>query len=550
MRRNSIPSKILGFYLFFALYVLTICGGYFIDNKHATINKLASDNWSIVPLAQKISDSTLFLKDQFAGNSKAVRFYIPAFVNSALYLKTFTNGDIFQAYNVFNLIVVMLHIVLWFLVFLKLTRNHWLSFLFTMLMRGILWPPGKEIWGAGNLEYFLPRTVFAALLPLFFLALQYAWPQRKSWVPLAFLLLGLAGNFHPISGLGVGVASLFALFCSGLVSKDPFKKIVLYTFKSGLMLVLGLLPFIWLYLSKDLTQSAKAYDKALFSSLISERIGDAFLGPWQLYQGYLGPQWLFLILGSFLLTFLLRKSIKIPRQLLQFSWLLGAFVFIMPVFFYCMQLVAHAAGLKFLNFSYELSRNSKYVIVPCFLLFGVGLEALLRRSWPKYSMLAPAVLSVAFITMSVLSKWPLQQLPGLKADFFRAQMPDAITKTTYLPYLYEDLDSMLFFVKQHTPATATFAGPPQLRAGALRSVPFDYKGASVLLEQNKVAYIEWALLNKTFEAITTDSGQLAFYKKLPVDYLVSDHITSTGDSLLYQKGKWRLYKLATAKPPL
>jgi hypothetical protein len=543
MERHSKGLKFAGFYVFFVFYIVMICGGYFIENKHITINKLASDNWSIVPLAQKISDSTLFLKDQFASNSAAVKQYIPAFVNSALYLTKFTSGDIFQAYNIFNFIVVVLHILLWFLVFLSLTRNHWLAFLFTMLMRGILWPPGNEIWGAGSLEYFLPRTVFAALLPLFFIALHQTWPHRKAWVPLAFLLLGCLGNFHPISGLGTGVASLFALFFSGWLSKEPSKKLAFTTIKTGAMLILGLTPFIWLYLSKDVSQAAKAYDKGLFSSLISERIGGAFLGPWHLYQSYLSPQWVFLILGSFLASFLLRKKTKLPLQLLRFLWLFSAFSLLMPLFFYAMQLSAHAVGFKFLNFSYELSRNSKYVIVSSFLLYGIAFDAVLQRVALKQQLRIPAVLSLLFITVSVLAKWPLQRLPGLKADFFRAQIPDAVTKTTYLPYTYEDLDSVFVFVKQHTPGTATFAGPPQLRAGALRSVPFDYKGASVLLEQNKPAYIQWALLNKRFEKITTDTGYLNFYKQLPVDYLVTNKVRSSTDSLLYERGTWRVYKL-------
>jgi len=541
MRRNSIPSKILGFYLFFALYVLTICGGYFIDNKHATINKLATDNWSIIPLALKIADSSLFAKDQFASNKAAAKLYIPAFVNSVLYLQKITGPDIVQAYNLFNSLVVAVHIFLWFLVFLKLTHNHWLAFLFTMLMRGMLWPYG-EIWGAGNLEFFLPRTVFAAVLPFFFLMLIYAYTKGKNLVPFAFLLLGLAGNFHPLSGLGVGVAALLALFFAGLASKQPFKKTIMSTIISGLMFGLGLLPFIWLYLTKDLSQAAAPYDKVLFSSLISERILKAFLGPWSMYKTYFTPLWLSMITGSYLLTFLIRKSIKIPKQLLHFLWLLGVFVLSTPMLFFTVENIAHAIGFKFLNFSYELSRTIKYIIVPCFLLYCIGIEAIIQK-FPKYRFTIPAVFSASFIVLCVLSKWPLQNFPGLKSDFFRAQIPSAITQTTYLPYKYTDLDSVLVFVKHNTPDTATFAGPPQLRGGSLRSVPFDFKGASVLLEQNKPAYIKWALLNKTFEKIKTDTGYITFYKKLPVDYLVTDRVFSNTDSLMYQKGVWRVYKL-------
>ncbi|HMP94821.1 MAG TPA: hypothetical protein PKD90_18220, partial [Phnomibacter sp.] len=299
----------------------------------------------------------------------------------------------------------------------------------------------------------------------------------------------------------------------------------------------------------DVSQAGLTYDKNLLTSLVRYRINPGFSNPWLLYSRYIQPQWFLLIAGSYVLSYFFRKQAVAPLALIRFLWLFGGFILAAPLVFYGLEQLAHALGYTYINYSFELSRTGKYIIIPAFLLYAIGIQGLLHTYLPAASQQKwPALAVPVFIAVCWLAMGPLRQWPVLKADFFRAQLPEAVTGYTYLPYQYAHLDSALAFIKANTPEDATFLGEPQIRGGSLRSVPYDHKGASVLLTYEKPKYIEWALKRKVEISIKDPQEKVNFFRSLGTDYMLTDYLYSNTDSLVYQNQQYRLYKMIRREP--
>jgi|GEM_PF-5794877 len=535
--------------LFFAAYMAIIVFGYHQDNRTVTVNKLASDNWSIIPMLQKQQDTTLFRQDQFLYDHRNILVFYPSHFYISLFFANLAGGDILKGYALFGEVTLIVYLIAWFLLFWYITRNAWASTLLTFLARGILWPPGKELWGAGDLMYFLPRTVFAALIPFAFILLLHGLGKKKPYLlVIGFFLIGLFGNQHPISGMGTGLACLMALAFYLLIhqASKPLSKL-LQLVSAGSAFVLGLAPYLVPYVMRNLALGKQDFDKKLFRELISERISGIFTKPWNLYEHYLVPQWIVMIGGAAILSVFAYRAHKSAKSQVLFSWYFSISILLMPIVFYFTEAALNKLGFDQFNISYELMRTSKYIIIGAFLMLAYGIMA-----WPGEKYWAKPTFGLgmvcAFLAFCVLAKGPLKKLPVAKFDFFRAQLPDYLTRNQYLPYTFTDLDSACAWIKHNTPPEATFAGPSQIRGSALRSIPFDFKGASVLLEFNKNRYIDWALKNREFERLKTDSAKIAFYKKLHIDYLLTDMIESNTDSLAKVFGSYRLYKLIESQP--
>lgn len=87
-----------------------------------------------------------------------------------------------------------------------------------------------------------------------------------------------------------------------------------------------------------------------------------------------------------------------------------------------------------------------------------------------------------------------------------------------------------------------------MRAGALRSLPIEFKGASMLIEEDKEKYMQWALRNCEFETLETAEERFAFFRTLQIDYVVTRSDFSRADSLVHTCGDLRIYKLNQVTP--
>jgi hypothetical protein len=201
-----------------------------------------------------------------------------------------------------------------------------------------------------------------------------------------------------------------------------------------------------------------------------------------------------------------------------------------------------ALGIADLFFSFQLVRVSKYMIVGLYISLALFLSFMVSTRVASRFRMDAGVLA-GFVLISLLAKLYPERLPFLNFDFFRGQVPDAFTQRPYLPYAYKHEDNCVQWIRENTRKDATVYGLAGMRAGALRSMPFDYKGASMLIEENKERYMDWARKNRKFEHLGTMEERFSFLKELGVDYAVTNPDSSAVFPMVYQSGGWRIYKL-------
>jgi hypothetical protein len=272
-----------------------------------------------------------------------------------------------------------------------------------------------------------------------------------------------------------------------------------------------------------------------------------FLNPFSLYTGYLTAQWTILILGPLLAGLLLYKKLNwANKRILQFAGLFFASILITPLIFYYGELALRQLKIADLNVAFQLVRNSKYLIFALYLMLAVVAAHLVARGIRLGKLPLGFVLLVAFLLASFVGKSYPKQFPMFGFDFFRGQIPDAFTKADYLPRPYQHLDSAIAWIADSTPANAVFAGNAQVRAGAKRSVIFDFKGAAMLIEENKAAYVNWAKNNIIFEDLPHGQARFDFYRRLGAEYVLTKEDSSNQELLIKTFYEWKLYKLKTS----
>ena len=156
----------------------------------------------------KLDNPNSFKNDLYLSDSKDVEYYTPFYVQSLRYLSKITNGDYIEALNILGFITHLIYGMSWFLLFYTLKKDYWLAIISSLLIRGVVWPPGGELLGISELWTIMPRTVFFALVPLPFIAYVYL---KKYTIIISGFLLGFILNFHPLSGIGI-IVVYFSIF--------------------------------------------------------------------------------------------------------------------------------------------------------------------------------------------------------------------------------------------------------------------------------------------------------------------------------------------------
>ncbi|QYS91340.1 hypothetical protein JJC04_00215 [Flavobacterium covae] len=172
---------------FVVFFNLMIASGFYWQQKEATVLDLSSDLANIIPICKKIDDPSLFSKDLFLADIKDVEYYTPFYVETLRFIAKFVDHDYIKALNILGLITHFMFGILWYLAFLKMYRFSWIAFLMSILVRGIVWPPGGELLGISELWTIMPRTLFQAFLPLPFLIYTY---QKKRENINSFFIFG------------------------------------------------------------------------------------------------------------------------------------------------------------------------------------------------------------------------------------------------------------------------------------------------------------------------------------------------------------------------
>lgn len=515
---------------------LTIALGFFFENRGTGFSQWSSDLHNSIPVCYKLDDHSLFQKDLYLYDVKNVRYYTPFYIQTIRFFAWCAQGDYLLALNIFATLLHLVYGIAWFFLFRKIFGKFLLALFLSVLIRGILWLPGLEIWGISDLWTMMPRTLYAAFLPIPVLLLMQK--TRKSFYAAA-LLIGLIFNFHPITGMGGSL--LLLLLVAGYTwlwwYSIPFRDVAV----ALLLMVVGMLPFLSTYFTQ--TDSKAVYDIAEYKKAFLMRIPEFFEQPLAFLRLWVRSSMLLFalpMLGFYLYArFRDRAYLKTANLLVLLS--VGLIV-VFSVSVYVENAVNATLGTN-LRMAFQIIRAQKLAVLPGYFAIGFLIKIALEQhaAMPK---LFRAGMVLFFIGL-VLAKEPLfQKIPFFKDDIassifpnFRTILADSDSKKT-------PMDRMAAYINTHTSTEDVFYGSFLIRPACKRSVVLDGKGASMLIEGNPQAFIDWGRETQMLKACRTDQEKIAFLKdRKSVTYIISNQPMSGPVQLVHIEKDMRLYKI-------
>ncbi len=525
---------------------LVIAIGFFIDGKSESFTNLSSDQFNILTVCLKKDKPDIFQGDLVADNYEDVAYYTPFFVDTLRFFAEVNNGNYLAGFNWLNFTLNFFYIICWFALFRQFV-NFPLAIIFALLSKGIMWPPGNEVWGIHSLWTLLPRSIFQIAMAL--VVLCWWKLKRMPGMFLGALLAGITVNLHPISGLGLVCAMAFLyleVFWNG--DKTIGKRVAQY---AGVLLaaVAGMMPFVLNYVTNVQEKEVVAFDE--FYQYMFLRIPHKFFRTFGLFNELLTAKWLLFIwlpLLFFIAFYLLRNRIKAVIPFRVFWMIVGLYFSFIAASLapYPLESILNDLGFKG-RFAFQLGRNLKYLILPAYLAMAVMIAYAShylndRKQWsfPKveYGLLA------AFVLMLFFSKTMLQPVPLLGDDLMKTILPNSLSSGSHNPFPADtDLDNMMSYIQQNTTEEARFVAPAIVRVATERSVVFDYKGASMLIEGNPSKYVIWARQAEALAAMETAAEQAEFFDSIGADYWLTNEATEIGIEPEVDYGVWSLYRL-------
>ena len=511
-----------------------IAGAYYFDNLNANYSELSSDILNIIPVAQKFDNPELFKSDLYLNDIANVKYYTPFYVQTLRLIANFTNYDYVQAINIFGVICHMLFGVLWFFFLFKFVNNFWVALFVSIMVRGIIWLPGLEIWGISDLWTIMPRTVYISLLPIPFLFLSNSFLK----VVVSGFLIGLIFNFHPITGLG-GIL----LFITFIISiQFYFGKQAWFSFSKLIMvllgILLGMLPFILTYFGK--TSSNITYSIADFNAAFSARIPDYFNQPIEFLKQWLHFKTLFFV-APLILFFILSIKQKEQYQKAKMLILITIILILIPTISVPIeQFINKLLGLN-LRLSFQLIRVQKVAIVPSFFALAFLLKSIIGESYYRIKYFPYLVCFYGVILVFSQSIW-FKNIPFIGDDISKTILPHNLSAYSTIRDSELEIDRMAGYIKANTSVSDIICGSHVYRAATERSVVFDGKGASMLIEGNPEQFIIWQKRQETINTFASKEEVVSYLKKFSVDYFVTRNKGVPGE-LIHSEGSINLYKL-------
>ena len=488
-----------------------IAAGFYIWNLSARVQDISSDLGNIIPICKKIDDPTLYQNDLYLDQLSDVEYYTPFFVQSLRFFSKFTNSDYLQALNLLSFFTHFFYGFLWFFLFYKLKKDFWMALLFSIFIRGVIWPPGGELLGISDLWTIMPRTIYTVFLPLPFLLFTQLKKYNNA---LTALTLGLIFNFHPISGIG-GIIIYFSLYVLFIYYRKEFysKQFLKQFLLSVLFCIIGMLPYLITYFVK--VENTILFDQKEFDIAFFERIPSYFVDPIRFLSKWNLPVLYFFMFLFFGYYFLDTSTKKINFKILFFS----AFILFATAnaSVYIEQFLNNTFERN-IRMSFQLIRFQKFII----LIFQVGLYLSVVEVFKKIGLSnrVKSSIFVGYCVMLICSTLPiLSRIPLISDDLSTSILPNNLKLYHKVKENY-DLSEMIDYVKLNTPKNAVFYGDFLIRTGADRSVVLDHKGASMLIEGNPIKLIQWQKDIKLLRELSS-TEKVTFLKSKKVNYIIT-----------------------------
>ncbi|TBN03618.1 hypothetical protein EYD45_08860 [Hyunsoonleella flava] len=513
---------------------LTIAVAYYLDNLNANYSELSSDIQNIIPVAQKFDNPELFKNDLYVNDINNVKYYTPFYVQTLRFIAKFTNNNYVQAINVLGFICHLLFGILWFFLLYKFVNNYWAALLVSVMIRGVVWLPGLEIWGISDLWTIMPRTVYITLLPIPYLLIS----KKFQNLVLASFAIGLIFNFHPITGLG-GVLA-FILFV-GLLLKYYSDYRGVFSFSKLLLLItalcLGVLPFVLTYFGK--TSAEVTYDLNAFNEAFIIRIPEYFRNPILFLKQWLSFKSLFFIvpLICFLIIAVKTKSdIRKPKILLMLTILLV----VIPSLSIPVERAINSTFDMNLRMSFQLIRMQKVAIIPGFFALAYVLDYLFSKAVPQKVL--PVVFALYMCLLVFSESDAFTSIPFFGDDISKSILPHNLSAFTTEKDKELAIDKMAKFIAENTNIDDVICGSYILRGATKRSIIFDGKGTSMLIEGNPKRFMEWQERLQKINNFKTMDEVINYLKLFGTDYYVTPNKIEQCE-LIHTEGKLKLYKL-------
>lgn len=524
-------------HIVYILLLTTLSVGYFVDSLKPNVQDTVSDQWNFIPIAIKLDHPELYNGDLFLDNIEDVKYYTPIFINVIRFFTYFTNDNYFLGLNLFNLFINLTFSIAWYLLFFKIFKNQAFAFLFSLILRGLMWLPGYEVWGAGPLWLALPRTAFIALLPSVIILLFFAKKNRYT----AYFVLGLFTNFHPISGLGFFVAILFSDFTVLRNKKDTFMRNLITYSLFTIFFILGCANYIYTYLNSVVLNSV--IDPVQFEVALSMRIGEIFTNPFKILSKFTELKWLLFILTPYLLIiFTFKKLEDSDRRIVKLLLFFSIYILLFSVGVVPLEMLINSFGFN-LHMSFQLVRTIKFIVVPVFIFYAYFVFVLFRLGENSIaSRIKIFTMIASFILVLIFSRFePLKSVPLVGDDFIRGTMPNLYSiRKESLPF-DKDLSEALNWINDSIRVNAKFIGPASMRAECRQSVVFDTKGSSMLIEGNPDKFSEWGRRKSELSNTTDSNKKIQLFKSWGAEYLLTKEYFEA--NLIFQNEGYRLYRL-------
>lgn len=514
---------------------LFIAASFFINNIGAGYSKLSSDLHNIIPMCIKFDQPELFKSDLYLNDVDNFKYYTPFFIQTLRFFSKLTNGDYLLSLNIISFITHVIYGLSWFfLCYILFKKKFWLALILSILLRGIIWLPGYEIWGISDLWSIMPRTIYAALFPIPFI---FLFLNRKYHLLIAGFLIGFIFNFHPISGLGGMLLFVVLLLCLHFFS---IKKYTLQQFLFAFVLmILGALPFVLTYFGK--TESLVQYDLILYQEAFNSRIPQYFNDPIAFIKKWFSFKTLFFCipLVSYLCYALFWN--KEERKKATILLLLTISLIIIPSISVYVENSINEMFSANIRMAFQIIRVQKLAIIPSY--FAIGFLSLnLLNSYPKLNKSLPVLTAFYLVIVMFSSHNVFNKIPFVSDDITRNIYPNISDIFKSSNEKLNDFDTMALFINDNTPKDAVFYGSYMIRSASKRSVVYDKKGASILIEGNPKALINWRQDMKILKRLKVDD-KVNFLKDKGVNYILSSKNNFDEDLLIKKIGKQHLYKL-------
>jgi len=375
------------------------------------------------------------------------KWYIPAYRAILRNVASWFDEDFDIALKFLGAVETFVFLISMFVLTELVVKNTTASFLASLAATSIRWCVGGTYWGVSGILSSHPRTMFLMFSPLF-LWLFIRWRDSPK-VYLAFLLVGIVSNIHPISGYLFSQILLLTFPSVRGFNRRGLQSTVL----ACIAIILGVSPYL---LSLVCSETSRTFSGVSYQLWGIHSLSD-------ILQGFLVTGWYLWLpfLLSIVSWVLLEKSSRIE----QIHKILLRLVLITVFVSACGELANKLLfTLTKLDATFQYFRAFRFVYLPIFVFIGILFRFVLdidRRS-SKILLIAFLFTGFIFTTSRTYLRWlfPLPLQDVVQAALFRSDRAIVTHTRVAAERQAEDFEKVSLWARDNLPLGDFILIPP------------------------------------------------------------------------------------------